>query len=230
MPATQISPPAASLRPRKRRRVRRPLPLDDFRGTPWWKRASDLVGASVLLVLLSPVMLGIALAIRLVSPGPALFVQTRIGARGKPFKMYKFRSMHVGADTGQHAEHLLRAIRSGGKTGKVDARGRLIPGGALLRRCSLDELPQLFNVLRGEMSLVGPRPDVLDPSHYEPWAQRRFQVLPGCTGLWQVNGKNHLSWDEMLRLDVAYARRRSPWLDFSILLRTAPMLLGRNSA
>ncbi|MCA9175817.1 MAG: sugar transferase, partial [Planctomycetales bacterium] len=197
---------------------------------PWWKRAFDLTVAVVLLVLLSPLLLVIAAYIRTASPGPALFFQQRVGAMGETFWIWKFRSMRTDTDQSRHAAHLLEVSQSGSTPSKLDTSRDLIPGGAWLRRCSLDELPQLVNVLRGEMSIVGPRPDVLEPHHYDAWALERFQVTPGVTGLWQVSGKNSSTWEEMLRLDVTYAQRRSPWLDAQILLRTIPLLFGGNSS
>lgn len=196
------------------------------------KRVIDAVAALVLLLLAGPVMLLIAVAIRLDSPGPALFRQERIGWRGRPFTVLKFRSMRVDADPAVHRDHVRRLMAGEtsdpGGTFKLRADARITRLGRFLRRTSLDELPQLLNVLRGEMSLVGPRPDLRYVTEcYEPWQWRRFEVLPGMTGLWQVSGRDHLSPADMLRLDVEYARRWSLRLDVSILLRTVPALIHK---
>jgi lipopolysaccharide/colanic/teichoic acid biosynthesis glycosyltransferase len=173
-------------------------------------------------------MLVIAVAIRLVSTGPALYVQERIGYEGRPFRLYKFRTMQTGADTATHRQHLGYLMRKDVPMVKMDAQGdhRIIPFGLLLRSSGLDELPQVFNVLRGEMSLVGPRPCL--PYEYEqylPWQKKRFSALPGLTGLWQVSGKNRTTFTEMIQLDIAYAHRQTLWLDLIIILKTLPALL-----
>ncbi len=136
--------------------------------------------------------------------------------------------MKVGADSGVHKDHLKMLIRSGSPMVKMDAKGdsRLIPLGALLRSTGLDELPQLLNVMRGEMSLVGPRPCIpYECEDYLPWQMERFETLPGLTGLWQVNGKNKTTFNEMMRLDIAYAKNKSLWMDIGILLKTVPALI-----
>jgi lipopolysaccharide/colanic/teichoic acid biosynthesis glycosyltransferase len=140
--------------------------------------------------------------------------------------MWKFRTMKVETDPLKHARHVASLARSAAPLKKLDTPAQLIPGGALIRAMGLDELPQLFNVLRGEMSLVGPRPDVLELDEYTPQQRRRFEVVPGITGLWQVSGKNQLTFDEMLRLDATYVERRSFWLDLLILAKTIPVILG----
>ena len=166
-------------------------------------------------------MLAIALLIRLVSPGPALFRQVRVGRSGALFTLVKFRTMAAGSDPSAHRRHLDELIRSGRPMTKLEDDPRVFLLGRLLRRTYLDELPQLVNVLRGEMSLVGPRPCLpYEAAVYARWHSRRFDRAPGMTGLWQVSGKNALSFAEMVRLDIAYARRLSPWLDVKILLRT----------
>jgi exopolysaccharide production protein ExoY len=195
---------------------------------PIWKRALDLGCILFTLPMLVPLVSLIALIIRCVSSGPIFFRQQRVGHRGVPFVCWKFRTMRVGADQGVHQDHLDRLIRSGLPMTKMDRIGdpRLIPFGAILRATGLDELPQLFNVLRGEMSLVGPRP--CTPYEYElyvPWQRQRFLTLPGLTGLWQVSGKNKTTFDEMVRLDIRYAHTKSFWLDLSIMFRTISALL-----
>ncbi len=188
---------------------------------PLWKRATDIVVAGVALVLLSPVMLLAALLIKLVSPGPVVFRQVRVGLAGRPFTFLKFRSMSAGNDASVHRRHLADLIHSESPMEKLGGDGRVFPLGRLLRRTCVDELPQLVNVLRGEMSLVGPRPCLpYEAEEYARWHSRRFDLAPGMTGLWQVSGKNLLSFPEMVRLDIAYARMLSPWLDMKILLKT----------
>ena len=162
------------------------------------------------------------------SKGPVLFKQERVGFLGKRFILYKFRTMIQGADTTAHEKHVGNLIAANGPMTKLDARGdaRLIPVGRLLRAAGLDELPQLINVLRGEMSLVGPRPCL--PSEYAmflPWQRERFQTLPGLTGLWQVSGKNRTTFNEMIDFDIQYVRKQSLWVDLKILLKTIPTLM-----
>lgn len=192
---------------------------------PAWKRAVDVVGALVGLTLLSPLLLLIACVIRFVSPGPAIFRQQRIGLQGRPFTIWKFRTMSVSTDATLHQAYVADMVGSDVPAKKLDVRSELIPLGGWLRTLCLDELPQLVNVLRGEMSLVGPRPDVVPYERYESWQRRRFEVLPGITGLWQVNGKNGTTFNEMIRLDVDYVERRSFWLDMRILLMTVPVVV-----
>jgi len=197
-------------------------------GAPVWKRALDMVCIFFALPVLVPLGTFISLWIKILSPGPILFRQVRVGYRGTPFTCFKFRSMKVGADSGVHKDHLKMLIRSGSPMVKMDAKGdsRLIPLGALLRSTGLDELPQLLNVMRGEMSLVGPRPCIpYECEDYLPWQMERFETLPGLTGLWQVNGKNKTTFNEMMRLDIAYAKNKSLWMDIGILLKTVPALI-----
>jgi len=180
------------------------------------------------LPLALPLLLAVTLWVRLVSKGPALFRQERIGLGGKVFTLYKFRSMRSGVSTSDHEAHVERLVESDSPMIKLDCLGdsRLIPGGRFLRTAGLDELPQLFNVLRGEMSLVGPRPCLKEEYVFFTTSQReRFTVLPGLTGLWQVNGKNRTTFREMNAMDVHYARRSSLILDFAIVLRTPKALL-----
>jgi lipopolysaccharide/colanic/teichoic acid biosynthesis glycosyltransferase len=215
------------------------LPLRHLfgRSLPWWKRAVDIVGAATGLVLLSPVMLLIALYIKTVSPGPVFFKQKRIGYLGKEFTMWKFRSMHVGADAKGHQEHMVSIIRSSKDPEsekratamrKLGRDNRIIPLGEPFRKSCLDEIPQLLNVLLGDMSLIGPRPALAyEVAEYLRWHAGRFDTVPGMTGLWQVSGKNNLSFKEMVRLDIRYARHRSFWFDAKILLKTIPAIIAQ---
>lgn len=195
---------------------------------PFWKRALDVICILVTSILWLPMCLIIGLYIKTVSPGPMLFKQKRIGHMGKLFLVRKFRTMAVNADTGIHQRHLHRLMTSNQPMKKLDGIGdkRLIPGGLCLRSLGLDELPQLINVLLGDMSLVGPRPCV--PYEYEmfqPHHRRRCETLPGLTGLWQVNGKNRTTFERMMELDLAYVERKSLFLDLKIMLCTAPAIL-----
>ena len=190
----------------------------------------DVVGSAALLVLLSPLFALIYLYVRAVSPGPALFRQERIGGGARRFVIYKFRSMRWSADSGAgHREYVAGLVGGQGPAVKPDYRSRLIPGGSWLRALSLDELPQLFNVLRGDMSLIGPRPDVLRLEDYETWQLRRFEVLPGISGLWQVSGKNRLTFDRMVELDIEYIDRWTLRLDAWIAWRTLLVVLLRRN-
>ena len=195
---------------------------------PGWKRFLDLSCILISLPLWLPIMVLASLAIMVVSPGPILFRQERIGYRGRRFSCLKFRTMLVGADTAVHKSHLHSLMNSRAPMKKLDVAGdpRLIPLGALLRSTGLDELPQIINVLRGDMSLVGPRPCVpYEYEAYRPWQKERIKGLPGLTGLWQVSGKNKTTFDEMIHLDISYLRSKSIWLDLGIMLKTAPALL-----
>jgi lipopolysaccharide/colanic/teichoic acid biosynthesis glycosyltransferase len=192
---------------------------------PAWKRAMDLGGAVVAAIVLLPLFVAIALWIKCVSRGPVLFRQQRYGLDGKPFLLWKFRTIKTNEAPSQHELHVAGLMESDGPLKKIDDELAIIRGGALLRKLGLDELPQLINVLKGEMSLVGPRPDVLPMERYQPWQKDRFHVLPGITGLWQVSGKNHTTFSQMIRLDITYIRQRSVWLDLVILLKTIPALL-----
>ncbi len=184
------------------------------------KRAFDLVVASVALVLLGPLLLLIAFAVRRDSPGPAIFSQERIGLNGEPFRMYKFRSMVVDAEN--QLPTLLDRTDGNGVLFKMRTDPRVTRIGAVLRRYSLDELPQLVNVLRGEMSLVGPRPPLAsEVQRYDEWALRRLLVRPGITGLWQTQGRSDLSWDDSVSLDLYYVENWSLTGDIIILYRTA---------
>ncbi len=193
------------------------------------KRLIDVTVAAVGLVLCAPLFLLIALAIRLDSPGPIIFRQTRVGLRGRHFEMYKFRSMHVGAEEQQ--DMLADLNEADGPIFKIRDDPRLTRVGRILRRLSLDELPQLVNVLQGEMSLVGPRPPIpAEVEKYQEWHKKRLEAPPGMTGLWQVSGRSRLSFDEMVLLDIYYIENWSLWLDFKILMRTIPkVLLGEGA-
>jgi lipopolysaccharide/colanic/teichoic acid biosynthesis glycosyltransferase len=197
---------------------------------PLWKRALDLVCILLALPVILPVMLVISLLIKMVSPGPVFFRQERVGHHGRRFLCYKFRTMVNGSDPDAHRRHLERLMDSSRPMVKLDALGdqRLIPMGRVLRATGLDELPQLFNVLRGEMSLVGPRPCLpFEFERYLPWQRERFQAVPGLTGLWQVSGKNRTTFDEMIELDVAYCRNSSLRLDLQIMFKTFPALIAQ---
>lgn len=202
------------------------------------KRVLDLMGGAIGLVALSPLLLWIAVAVKVGSPGPILFRQQRIGRRGQPFKMYKFRTMDDGNDQRIHENYLRAFIRDGvpatvgvdgTKIYKLTGDPRVTRVGAWLRSLSLDELPQLWNVIRGEMSLVGPRPCLpYEWNIYKPWQRRRLDVPPGCTGLWQVTGRSLVSFEEMVILDLYYAHHGSIAADLGLMLHTIPaMLRGR---
>jgi lipopolysaccharide/colanic/teichoic acid biosynthesis glycosyltransferase len=206
------------------------------------KRTIDLVGSVILLVLVSPICLLIALAIKLTSEGPALFRQQRIGRFGKSFTFLKFRSMYVNNDPTVHQEYVKNLIedaaepvssgRSGNGVYKLVNDKRITPVGRFLRRSSLDELPQFLNVLMGDMSLVGPRPPLpYELAAYQTWHRRRLlAVKPGITGLWQVTSRSTVKFDEMVRLDLRYASTWTPWLDFKILMRTPHAVIKGSGA
>ncbi len=190
------------------------------------KRALDLTASSVGLVILSPLLAGIAAAVRLDSPGPILFRQERLGLGGRPFACFKFRTMISSADEGQHQRHVSRLMKHGDGARErawipIEGDERVTNVGRFLRRSHLDELPQLLNIVKGDMSLVGPRPPIpYEVELYEPWHLRRLSVLPGLTGLWQVVGWGRLSFDEGVKLDLDYVEQRSFGLDVRIILRT----------
>jgi lipopolysaccharide/colanic/teichoic acid biosynthesis glycosyltransferase len=187
------------------------------------------VVASLLLVVLTPVLAVIALAVKLSSRGEILFHSTRPGIGGRPFACLKFRTMRTGSERVQAELESLN--EASGALFKIRRDPRLTPVGRALRRFSLDELPQLWNVLRGEMSLVGPRPLPLrDFEQLEAWHKKRYLVLPGMTGLWQVSGRSELDFDDLVRLDFLYLERWSVFLDLTILLKTVPAVLRRRGA
>jgi lipopolysaccharide/colanic/teichoic acid biosynthesis glycosyltransferase len=205
------------------------------------KRLIDVLGSLLLLALLSPALLIIAAAVKLTSRGPVLFRQKRIGEHGTPFTFLKFRSMFMNNNASEHQEYVRQLIA--GQAQKKTASGgaavfkltndpRITPVGRFLRRSSLDELPQLINVLRGEMSLVGPRPPVpYEVEAYALWHRRRLlEAKPGITGLWQVHGRSRVAFDDMVRLDLRYARDCSPLLDLKILLQTPKAVMSGDGA
>jgi lipopolysaccharide/colanic/teichoic acid biosynthesis glycosyltransferase len=202
-------------------------------------RALDVVVSAILLVVLAPVFLALAVAIRLDSPGRILYRQRRVGRDLDPFTVNKFRTMHSGAGHETHRQYVIGLIAGEPDTQDAESNffkmandDRVTRVGRLLRKSSLDELPQLWNVLRGDMSLVGPRPPIpYEVEHYPPHWFDRFAVKPGMTGLWQVSGRSQLSLEQMIALDVEYARRRSLWLNLRILARTVPVVfVGRGAA
>jgi exopolysaccharide biosynthesis polyprenyl glycosylphosphotransferase len=204
------------------------------------KRVVDVAGSLALLLLLSPLFATIAMLLKLTSPGPVLFRQTRIGQTAKPFTMLKFRTMRADADPGLHHEFVTRFIKSSAQLHPAGRKAvfkltndpRVTPVGRVLRKTSLDELPQLWNVLRGDMSLVGPRPPLpYEVEQYRPWHWRRvLDAKPGITGLWQVTGRSRTTFDEMVRLDLRYVRSRSLWTDIKILLATPRAVLSGKGA
>jgi lipopolysaccharide/colanic/teichoic acid biosynthesis glycosyltransferase len=198
--------------------------------TPIWKRLVDCLVAGSLLVLLAPLLVLIAIFIRIVSKGPVFFTQSRLGLMGEEFTIYKFRTLKCSATaTADHKEYVANLSATDGVLTKPDLSSRMIPGGKLLRQTSLDELPQLINILQGNMSLVGPRPDVMDWADYRSEQLRRFEVVPGVTGYWQVSGKNRLTFDQMIEKDLYYVDHRSCWLDLFILVKTFGLLLHRDN-
>jgi lipopolysaccharide/colanic/teichoic acid biosynthesis glycosyltransferase len=198
--------------------------VTEYEDIPRWKRVLDVGCILLVMPLLAPLGLLIAAIIKIVSPGPLFFQQERIGFLGRPFMCFKFRTMFVNADTGVHKGHLADLMTSNRPMVKLDgADPRVIPGGVWLRALGLDELPQLINVLRGEMSLVGPRPCVAyEYEKYLPRHRGRCRTLPGLTGLWQVSGKNNTTFEEMMDLDLRYVREKSLWMDIGIIIRTLP--------
>lgn len=196
------------------------------------KQAMDIVGSVLALILCAPLLVIIALAIKVSSKGPVLFRQQRVGQYGRCFTFLKFRSMYTDNDHSVHKEYVTNLIAgaadhiisncNGKKVYKITNDNRVTRVGRFLRRTSLDELPQLINVLKGDMSLVGPRPAIpYELAAYQTWHRRRvLEVKPGITGLWQVTGRSSVKFDEMIRLDLRYATSLSPWLDFMILMRT----------
>ncbi|WP_406859648.1 sugar transferase [Streptomyces sp. HUAS MG47] len=192
------------------------------------KRVIDLAVGAALLVLASPLFLAISFAVAATSPGGVIFRQVRAGLDGRPFEMLKFRTMRDGADSQRGT--MAACNETNGHLFKIRDDPRVTPLGRVLRRLSLDELPQLVNVLRGEMSLVGPRPLPLLDSGYGGPARARLSVPPGLTGLWQVSGRSELPWEEMVRLDLYYVHHRSVRMDLAILARTAPAVLTARGA
>src|SRR5690242_461421 len=201
------------------------------------KRILDILGSLFAIIIFSPLFISIAAAVKLTSKGPIFFRQERVGLGGRRFTFLKFRSMKCGSDPHIHQEYIRRFIagkitEAPGGAFKIKNDPRLTRIGAFLRRTSLDELPQLFNVLKGDMSLVGPRPAIpYEIDLYQPWHRGRFlEVKPGITGLWQVVGRSRTTFDEMVRLDLQYAKQWSLWLDIKILLQTPRAVLSREGA
>jgi undecaprenyl-phosphate galactose phosphotransferase len=199
------------------------------------KRIFDVVLTSAGLLVLAPFLILLAVLIRLDSKCPVLYKQTRIGKNGKPFKFYKFRSMKIDTDKDESRVQKVAEFIQGGHNGngstKIVDDSRVTRVGRLLRRTSMDELPQLINVLKGEMSLVGPRPCLpYELEHYKDWHKERLSVTPGCTGIWQVNGRSEVGFDEMVVLDLYYINNASLLLDLQLILKTIPvMLFGRGA-
>ena len=201
-----------------------------FVGADWiLKRSFDLVVSSLVLVVGLPLWLAIAAAVKLTSSGPVLYRDRRVGLAEREFEMLKFRTMYAGAASRQR--ELEQANEASGPLFKLRRDPRVTSAGAVLRRFSLDEVPQLLNVLRGEMTLVGPRPLPLrDYERLEPWHRKRYHVLPGVTGLWQISGRSDLGFDDLVRLDFYYLEHWSLWLDITILLKTVPAVLAARGA
>jgi lipopolysaccharide/colanic/teichoic acid biosynthesis glycosyltransferase len=203
------------------------------------QRLFDVVFALALILLLSPILIGIVLAVRIDSRGPAFFRQRRVGYREREFTLFKFRSMRTDADPKSHQEYVTALIKGEGENSnggrenlyKLAVDNRITGVGRWIRRWSLDELPQLFNVVRGDMTLVGPRPAIpYEVAEYPSWYRERFAVKPGLTGYWQVSGRSERTYEEMVRLDIEYAKRRSLGLDLSILIKTPWVVLSRKGA
>jgi lipopolysaccharide/colanic/teichoic acid biosynthesis glycosyltransferase len=203
------------------------------------KRGLDIIGSLVLLLFVAPVLMIVAALVKLTSPGPVFFRQVRVGEHAKPFTMLKFRTMRVDADDRLHRQYVAGLIAAGaqgdaasGGVFKITNDPRVTPIGRLLRKTSLDELPQFVNVLLGSMSLVGPRPPIpYEVEQYKPWHTRRvLDAKPGITGLWQVTGRSRTTFDEMVRLDLRYARSVSIWTDIKILLATPRAVLSGKGA
>lgn len=195
------------------------------RGSYLVKRVFDAVASAILLILLLPVFLGVAIAIRMEDAGPILFKQTRVGRWGILFTMWKFRSMYTDAEE-RKKELMAQNEMAGGVTFKMKDDPRVTKVGRIIRKTSIDELPQLWNVLKGEMSLVGPRPPVpQEVNEYSLSDRRRLEVIPGITCIWQISGRSEIPFDQQVELDVQYIQSQSFWTDIKILLKTVPALL-----
>lgn len=199
------------------------------RAVPVWKRTVDVLGALIGIIIAAPVMIPAALCIKCTSPGPILFRQQRTGLGGRPFTLYKFRSMYPDAE--QRKRELMRFNERQGPVFKMTNDPRITPVGKFIRKWSIDELPQLFNVLFGDMSLVGPRPLPVEESNgCDQWHRRRLDVKPGVTCLWQVMSRDASSFDEWARLDIEYITRHSFLLDVRILVMTIPAVFSHRGA
>jgi exopolysaccharide biosynthesis polyprenyl glycosylphosphotransferase len=193
------------------------------------KRALDIIASTLGLIILSPILLVVAILIKLESKGPAIFSQKRIGLNKKEFKMYKFRSMVQNAE--ELKEKLAKKNEMSGPMFKMKNDPRVTKVGRFIRKTSIDELPQLINVLKGEMSLVGPRPSLpKEVSKFEPWMLKRLSVKPGLTCYWQVSGRNNIDFENWMKLDLQYVNDRSFWLDLKLILKTATVLFGDKNA
>ena len=194
------------------------------------KRLMDIVGASLGLLLASPIMLIVAILIKLEDPkGPIIFSQVRNREYPRTFKMYKFRSMYIDAE--ERLQELMHLNEQSGPAFKIKDDPRITKIGKFIRKTSLDELPQLFNVLKGEMSLVGPRPAIpREVEQYTAYQKQRLFVKPGLTCIWQVSGRNNIGFDEWVELDIEYIKTRNLWLDIKLILLTIPAMLGDESA
>ena len=196
---------------------------------PWWKRGIDIAGALLGITLLSPVLITAGAAVKLTSPGPVFFRQKRSGLGARPFMIWKFRTMCDRADAKQ--KEVMHLNEQDGAAFKIKNDPRVTKLGKILRSTSIDELPQLWNVLRGEMSLVGPRPlPVHESEACTSWQQRRLDVTPGLTCIWQVEGRSSVKFEEWMRMDLRYARKRSLIRDVSLIARTIPAVLMRRGA
>jgi len=194
--------------------------------SPRWKRPIDFFSSIILILALSPVMMVIGLLVKLTSRGPVLFLQYRAGLGGKPFVLYKFRSMYIDAEA--RKKELMQFNERNGPVFKMTDDPRVTPLGKWMRKWSLDELPQLFNVLLNDMSLVGPRPMTVEENDAcRQWHRKRFDVPPGMTGLWQVLARHMCGFDEQVRIDIEYIGRHSFWLDLKILFMTIPEVISR---
>lgn len=201
------------------------------------KRLLDLMGSAIGIILYLPIFITISICIKLTSKGPILFSQTRLGENAKPFRFYKFRTMYVDKDRIHDQEFVKNLID--GKYGKIGENPtyklkhdpRVTPFGRLLRVTSLDELPQLINVLKGDLSLVGPRPSLpYEYDNYQEWHKERLSIKPGITGLWQVTGRSSTTFDEMVQLDIEYARKQSLILDIKLLIKTMYVVISGKGA
>ena len=196
------------------------------------KRVLDITIATLVLLVTAPFLGLIALAVKLDSPGPVLFIQERVGKEGRRFRIFKFRTMQVNNNSAIHEQHIAQLIAENaepkpGESLKLQDDPRITPLGRFLRRTSLDELPQFVNVLRGDMSVVGPRPDVpYAVAAYPPWYHDRFRAMPGITGYWQVEARNRVSYEQMIRMDIEYYYRQSLWMDLLLILKTPFSMLS----
>ncbi len=237
MAPTSAASEGKANRHRDRQQAGTAIPCGRMRTIPLSKRMLDLMLAASALVVFAPLMLVVGILVRLTSPGPVLYRQTRVGQGEQPFIMFKFRTMHVDSDDRAHREFNVLELSGNANVGtsdgvfKLEHDPRVTWIGRFLRRFSIDELPQLFNIIRGEMSMVGPRPSLpWEVELYTLEQRRRHDCLPGITGLWQVSGRNRLSMPEMLALDLVYVERRSLLLDLWILLRTPRAVLFEQGA